>query len=325
MVFLYFLSFFCYINSRIYERIYNVQKKVIQNIHQLSLEFHIQGTNDYIYHFKSQDIFFNFDAIFMNEYKKEFWAYDQYIKILFNLKIYEYHPRIFDYSSKDIIYSEDMLADIKFKFFKFYEEYDDFSFGFQSNISNIDNNIIIHFENIDKLNNFKYILFEEKNVLYNNKTLSHFIKLNIAKNINDEIRKSLVYYPECDSLYYFQSIINYFTNELFYLDYPINSLFTINKCKISSFNYDKIIKDDRNIILTKINASMYLEFFVDNYEKTSTEFYEEENLFLIVDNITIDQNKNIIYGKQKNNKEYSLDALKLIINKTEEILEKETI
>ena len=48
-----------------------------------------------------------------------------------------------------------------------------------------------------------YLLFEERNDLYNNKTLNDLIKLNILSNFQEQVKKYLVYFPECDSLQYF--------------------------------------------------------------------------------------------------------------------------
>lgn len=311
------------INSRTYESIYQIQDKVIGNIHEISLDFIINGNNDYAYHFESKDIFFYFDGIIIDEYQKEFSTYNQYVKILFNLTIYEHVPGILEYPSKDIICTENIQADIKFSSLKFKEEHNDFSFGFQYSLRNVDTDVNIHFDNINKLNIFKYIFLEEKKDIYNNKTLLDFIKSSVVANFGKGIIKSLVYYPECDCLYYLHSVIDYITKGTFFIDYRINSLFTINKCSVNNFIFEDIIKDDnRNIILKNINATMYLEIYMDNFDGIASEIYDEENIFLLLDYISISPNKNISYGKNKINREYPFEVLKLIINKTEEILEK---
>ena len=325
MVILSFLILLWIINSRIYDGIYLIHKNIIKNMHKLSLNFVINGTNDYSYHFKSEDILFYFDEIIMDEIKKEIIIFNQHIKILFDLNIYEYSSRFFDSSSKDILYSEKLQVDITFSALKFYKEYEDFSFGFQYDIDNIEDDISINFEDIHKLSIFKYIIFEEKNEMYNNSTLIEFIKWNLLINYENELHKLLVYYPECDSLYYFHSIIDYFKKEVFFLNIRINSIVTINRCKISKFNYQEIIKDNRTIIFKNINVTIYLEMYIENYDGGSEEFFSDENLSFLIDFISIDDKKKIIYGNAQNYKDYALDALKLVFNKTEEILGKKNI
>ena len=325
MVILSFLILFWIINSRIYNSIYLIQKNIIQNIHKLSINFIINGTNDYSYNFKSEDILFYFDKIFTDENQKEIIIYDQHIKILFDLNIYEYSSKFFDISSKDILYSVKVQVDMNFTSLIFYKEYDDFSFGFQYKIDNIEDDISIHFENINRLNIFKYFIFEEKNEMYNNNTLLEFIKFNFLVNFENEVNKLLVYYPECDSLYYFHSIVDYFKKEVFFLNIRINSIITINRCKISKFNYQEIIKDNRTIIFKNINVTIYLEMYIENYDGGSEEFFSDENLSFLIDFISIDDKKKIIYGNAQNYKDYALDALKLVFNKTEEILGKKNI
>jgi hypothetical protein len=324
MVIISFIILLWTIYSRTYESIMKIQKNVIKNIHKLCLNFDVNGTNDYIYHFESQDILFKFDGIFMDEKIKEFRMYNQYVKILFNLTVYEANPSFFDFSSKDIIYSEKVYADIKFKQLKFFEEFNDFSFGFQYKIDNIDNDIKIHFENIEKLNIFKYILFEEKKE-YENKTLYDIMKINIISNFEKEMKKSLVYYPECDSLDYLNTIINYFINIPFNLDYRFNSFFSINKCIVKSFIYDEIIKENRTVVLKNLNFSIYSEIYMENYDGMNDEIFSEETVFVPLDFISINENKEIIFGKIRIFDDYYLEALKLIFKKTEEIIEKEKI
>ena len=324
MVIISFIILLWTIYSRTYESIMKIQKNVIKNIHKLCLNFDVNGTNDYIYHFESQDILFKFDGIFMDEKIKEFRMYNQYVKILFNLTVYEANSSFFDFSSKDIIYSEIVHVDIKFRQLKFFEEFNDFSFGFQYKIDNIDNDIKIHFENFDKLNIFKYILFEEKKE-YENKTLYDIMKINIISNFEKEMKKSLVYYPECDSLDYLNTIINYFINIPFNLDYRFNSFFSINKCIVKSFIYDEIIKENRTVVLKNLNFSIYSEIYMENYDGMNDEIFSEETVFVPLDFISINENKEIIFGKIRIFDDYYLEALKLIFKKTEEILEKEKI
>ena len=48
MIILSFLILLWIINSRIYDNIYLIQKNIIKNIHKLSLNFAINGTNDFL-------------------------------------------------------------------------------------------------------------------------------------------------------------------------------------------------------------------------------------------------------------------------------------
>ena len=58
MVIISFIILLWTIYSRTYESIMKIQKNVIKNIHKLCLNFDVNGTNDYIYHFESQDIYY---------------------------------------------------------------------------------------------------------------------------------------------------------------------------------------------------------------------------------------------------------------------------
>ena len=98
---------------------------------------------------------------------------------------------------------------------KFYKKYDDFSFDFEYEIDNINNDVLLHFENIDKLNLYKYLFFEDKNDIYENRSLSDLIKVDIVNNFASAIQKYLIYYPVCDALYYFKTIVKYFTGDIF--------------------------------------------------------------------------------------------------------------
>ena len=307
------------IKSRVYDSLEKIYKNIIQNIHQLSLNFTINGTNDYSYHFKSEDILFRFNLIYLSDPKKEIIFKNQHIKILFNLKIYDYYSGLFDISSKELIYSENFSVDIAFKYLKFYKEFDDFSFNCQYEIENIENDILLNFENIHKLYIYKYLFFEEKQDKYGNTSLSNFLKLQIVNNFINEIKKSLVYYPECDAVYYFKKIIEYFENDLIsiYLNiYGIgNEMSTINKCNVSEFNYEEIIKDNRTIIFKNINTTMYLEMFSINPDDFDKVTNTEETRKFIIDYISIDENKNIKYGHSSGEEGYTMDVLEVLVNK----------
>ena len=311
------------INSRSYETISQIKRKIFLNLNDLHLDFIIYGTNNYAYHLQSEDILYNFRYVFINEKNKEILTYNLKTKIIFNLNVYDYTPSIIDFSDNNIQYSEKIIADINFKSLKFYEEFKDFSFGMKYNIENMNNDVSINFENIDKLNTFKYLLFEEKSEIYDyNNNLFGFLKKNIINNLEKEINKSLVYYPECDSLTYFKSIIQYFINEPFTIDLKYNSFFYINKCKILEFDYGEITKSNRTIIFNNIKVKIYLQIFAQNYDDYEDDEISEETLPLLISFIKIDDNKTISYGKDNFDNDYAFKALKVVIKKAEDILGK---
>ena len=261
----------------------------------------------------------------MDESKNEIIISGEHIKIIFNLNIYEYNSKIFDDFTYDIKYHEIISADIYFKSLKFYEIYGDFSFDFQYEIDNLENDVIINYENIDKLNSFNYLLFEDKNDLYDNYSLNNFIKIKILNTFIEEIRKYLIYFPECDSLEYFNSIINYLKNQLFSFELRINTniylWMSINQCKVSKFNFKEIIKNNRTIIFKNINITAFLEYSLEDPNDFDKEQILNEIKTLQIDYISIDNNKRISYGNVKYDEEYALETLKLVINKTIDALD----
>ena len=96
---------------------------------------------------------------------------------------------------------------------------------------------------------------------------------------------------------------------------------TIYECKVMEFKYKEIIKKNRTIIFNNINVTAY--FLVgfddpDDYDNERT--YDEVKPFQI-DNISIDNNKQISYGKAFDDRGYGLQALQVIINMTINTLE----
>ena len=206
LIYYVFLLLLLSIKSRIYDTMDEIYFNLSKSIHKIPLQFVINGTNGFSYNFTSKDIFYYFKQININDVKKEINISNQNIKIIFYLNIYDYSDRIFDFSEKELKYQEIVSVDILFKKLMFYELYDDFSFDFKYEINNYKEDVKINYENIDKLSTFNYLLFEERNDLYDNKTLNDLIKLNILSNFQEQVKKYLVYFPECDSLQYF----NYF-------------------------------------------------------------------------------------------------------------------
>ena len=311
------------INSRSYEAMSQIKRKIFLNLNDLYLDFIIYGTNNYAYHLQSEDILYYFKYVFISEEHKEILTFNTKINIIFNLNIYEYTPSIIDFTDNNTQHSEKIIADINFNSLKFHKVFEDFSFGMKYNIENMDNDILINFENIDKLNTFKYLLLEEKSDIYeSNNNLFDFLKKSIINNLEKEINKSLVYYPECDSLNYFKSIIQYIKNEPFTIDLKFNSYFIINKCKILEFNYDEITKNNRTIIFNNVIVKIYMEIYSIDYYDYEEDDVSEETLPLLINYIKIDENKTILYGKDKSDNVYALNALKLVIKKAEDILGK---
>ena len=321
-----FLLLLLSIKSRIYNTMNEIYFNLSKSIHKIPLQFVINGTNDYSYNFTSKDIFYYFRQTNINDVKKEINISNQDMKIIFDLSIYDYNNRIFDLSEKELKYQETISVDIFFQKLKFYELYDDFSFDFKYKINNFKEDVLINYENIDKLNTFNYLLFEEKNDLYDNNTLNDFIKLNILNNFQEQVKKYLVYFPECDSLEYFKSIIDYFKGQLFLIDlkiiyHSVETWMTIYHCKIIDFQYKEIIKDNRTIIFNNINVTAYFLVGLEDPEDYDKEKTYDENKSFQIDHISIDINKQISYGNAFDDRGYGLQALQVIINMTINTLE----
>ena len=328
MIKLFFLiTIFISVQNRNYDPINKIQGILLQSIkNDLYLNFTINGTNDLSYNFISENIYYKFGRTFVDDKLKEILIFNSYIRILFNLNVYEYSNRICDFSSKNIKYSENIQVDIKFSKLIFIKKYADFSFEFLYDFNDLYNDISIYYENMDKINLFKYLLSEDKNDIYNN-SLDDYIKLNVMKNFDKEIEKMLVYYPECDSLFYFNSIIDYFKqkieiNEIIKTEGFLN--YVVNTCKINIFDFKEIIKENRTIIYKDINTTMILETYYEDPSSYKVTNNTEEIKTVYIDYISIDENFKINYGKINNiyyNEEY-LEVLKLVVKKSEETLKK---
>ena len=132
-------------------------------------------------------------------------------------------------------------------------------------------------------------------------------------------QKYLIYYPVCDALYYFKTIVKYFTGDIFSIYLKVYGIgyyvSIINRCKILSLNYDEIFKDNRTLIIKNVNITMFIEMFELNPDDYDDELLIEETDKFIIDYISIDQNMTIQYGKSSGREEYTLDAFKLVVNK----------
>ena len=321
-----FLSLLLSIKTRIYETMNEIYLNLSKSIHKIPLQFVINGTNDYSYNFSSKDIFYYFNLTNISDVNKEINISNQDIKIIFDLNIYDYNNRIFNFYENELKYQETISIDILFKKLRFYELYDDFSFDFQYEIDDFEKDVIINYENIDKLNFFNYLFFEDRNVLYDNKTLNDLIKINVLNNFQEQVKKYLVYFPECDSLAYFKSIIYYFKDQLFKINlivvyHHVDTRLTINDCKISQFKYKEIIKDNRTIIFKNINVTAYFLMSLQNPDDYDDEPSFEETKSFQITHISIDKNKQISYGKSLQDNGYELQALEVIVNRTINTLE----
>ena len=327
MIKLFFLiTIFISVQNRDYDPINKIQGILLQSIkNDLYLNFTINGTNDLSYNFISENIYYKFGRTFVDDKLKKILIFNSYIRILFNLNVYEYSNRICDFSSKNIKYSENIQVDIKFSKLIFIKKYADFSFEFIYEVNDFFNDISIYYENMDKINLFKYLLFEDKNDTYNN-TLDDSIKMNIIQNFDKEIEKMLVYYPECDSLYFFNLIIEYFKNELIELNERIYQVgykdFIINTCKITSFDFKEIIKENRTIIYKDINTTMTIATYLEDPDDYEEESIDISTRTVYIEYISIDENFKVNYGKINNDNDVYLEALKLVVKKSEETLKK---
>ena len=300
---------------RIREDINTIEKNILSNIPKLGLSLNINGTNGFMYNFEKINIYFKYEEIQSDNLNKIILINNPNIKILFNLSINEYCNDILDFTYKkdSLINDKIVVIDMNLKSITYFQQKSDFSFDVLFNIENLKNNISIHFDNLDELDIFKYLIYEEESNLYNNKTFVEYVKNLSLNNLINEQRKKLAYFPECDSLYYFNTLIGYILRRgNFFINYDckeMNSHNFFNYAGVKKFSYDEIVKNDTHIILKSINCMME-----NQYDD------EEDNLIetIKIDYITIDNNYNnytINYGKTKNDDICILNAFKIVINK----------
>ena len=105
-------------------------------------------------------------------------------------------------------------------------------------------------------------------ILEENTTLENLIKLNILKRLTEEVKHSLIYYPPCDAVDFFKSIIHYLKDQLFSVDLKIYqigySCLAIYKVKVLEISYEDIIKDNNTIIFKNVNTTSYMLFYDEN-------------------------------------------------------------
>ena len=296
----------------IHDDIYTIQKNILSNIPNLKLSLTINGTNGFMYKFEKINLYFKYENILRNYLNNIILIYNPKVKILFNLSIYEYCNGIFDlyYKKNSLITDKIIIIDIKFKNIKYFQKKSDFSFDVLFNIEDLNNSITIHFDNLNELDIFKYLIYEEKSNLYDNKTFVEYVKLLTLNNLIDEQKKKLAYYPQCDSLNYFNSLINYAISYFnFFIVYDCKEFTSHNffiNAAIRKFSYDEIIKNDTHVTLKSINCLMKNQY--DDEDEDLIENFQ-------IDYIAIDNNYTINYGKTKRDDICILNAFKIVINK----------
>ena len=314
MLFLYIASILLLIIiCRIREDIYTIEENLLANIPKLNLSLNINGTNGFMYKFEKINIYFKYEEIQSDNLNKIILINNPKIKIFFNLTIYEYCNDILDlnYLKDSFLTDKIIIIDIKLKHIKFFQKTSDFSFDVLFNIENLTNSITIYFDNLDELDIFKYLIYEEESNLYNNKTFLEYLKLLALNNLIDEQKKRLAYYPECESLYYFNALINYTMSESrFYINYECKDMVSfglLNYVSVKNFSYNEIYKNDSHVILKSIDCLMENDYDDEDYNSIEK---------LKIDYITIDNNYTINYGQLQNNDICILNAFKIVINIT---------
>lgn len=300
------------IYTRDYESIYKIKDTLSDKIHDIIIKFDIFGTNNYLYKFESKSLFYKFKYYIISDKSKDIMLRNQDIEIIFNLSIYDSGDKIFHYLNDDILYSELIKVNIKFETLRFYQYKSDFSFNTSYSIGNIDKDMNIYFANLEELHIFNYLLFDVKDEAYSNKTLYDYMKIKIIDNFMNGLRNLLITYPQCDSLFYFSSLIQYFTNNPFSIEYSCND-FVYYKETINFFRYESITKKDNLIIYENVAISFSLVYYNEygGSDDDYTDRYEKQ--VIKIKYISIDQDKNIEYGYLFIGNYYIFDIFKLII------------
>ena len=315
--FIIFVILFLSIQNRNYESIYTIKKNLFQKIYNISIEFGIPGTNDYFYKFESKYLTYLSRIASLNDDQKFIILKNPKIEIIFNLSLYESsNKKLFNYFQNDVMYWELIKVGIKFDTLKFFQEKLDFSFNVSYKIEDIDNSMEIYFDKLNKMNNFKYLLFDEKDEIYENKTLYEYLKIKVIENFMKGTRKLLLIYPECDLLDYLNKLINYFLDNLFKIDVTF-AQYAYYRATITSFTYEEINKKDNIIILEKIKTHITLTFYNEYAE--SDDDYEDnyESFVLFFNHFSIDTNKTLNFGTLTKGDSLAFDILKQIITSIE--------
>ena len=246
------------IKTRIYENIFELKDSIISNVTKINISIIIKGTNNFEYKFETKNIYFK---LFINDLygNNTIVLHKPKITILFNFYIYEKNKNIFDIEDfdikSDIINNTIISANINFESITYYQSYKDFSFDMKYEIKDLKDNITIQFNNLDQVEFFKYLIYNEENILYNNKTLYEYSKEIIFDNLLQKMYNNLLYYPECDALYYFNKLYDYFYLQDFgtYIDCLFSYYFS---GKVESFYYDKLIRNNGSIKFSNVKSNI---------------------------------------------------------------------
>jgi len=285
----------------LYEHISIIQETILTKMQKSDLSLTINGTNGFAYKLTKKNIFLTYNGNTFDWRKYIAQINNPKLTLLYDLSIYEYTNNIFDlkYLNNAIVTDKLITINIYLNFIKFYKASEDFSFDVSYEIENITNNITVYYDDLIELDSFKYLLFEEKNFLYDNKNLNEHIKYTILNKLINNTKNILIEYPEIDSFYYFKRIIEKgLETYMFYIDYYCrsNQNVIVNEI-LNSYNYQQIIKNDTHLILKGLIFDLELSTLCDSF---SDHCYDENyKVKLKIDDIIISRKKNytIIYGK----------------------------
>jgi len=154
-----------------------IQETVLSKIKKSNLSITINGTNEFIYKLTKKYIYITYRDNKLDRDKYIAQIFNPKFTILFNLSIYEYSNNIFDIKSLNNAILTDKLVtvNLNLNLIKLFKTSEDFSFDISYEMENTINNITIHFDNLNELDLFKYLFYEEKSPLYNNRTLNDHI------------------------------------------------------------------------------------------------------------------------------------------------------
>lgn len=286
---------------RLYDDISMIQETVLSKIKKSNLSITINGTNEFIYKLTKKYIYITYRDNKLDRDKYIAQIFNPKFTILFNLSIYEYSNNIFDIKSLNNAILTDKLVtvNLNLNLIKLFKTSEDFSFDASYEMENTINNITIHFDNLNELDLFKYLFYEEKSPLYNNRTLNDHIKYIVLDTLINNTKNILIEYPDIDSFYYFKRLIDYgmiHQFSFFYYCKSIDKIITL--AYLTSYNFNQIIKNDTHILFKGVNFGLKLSYLGEMY----IGYYDDEDsdVTLIIDDVAISRNKQnftINYGK----------------------------
>lgn len=312
-----FLIIFFSIQSRLYDSIDVIKDELNKRIHNLNIKFDIQGTNDYLYKFESRSLIFNFNNGSYSDIDKNIKLSNKKIEIIFNLSIYESNDKIFNHFNKKIIYTELIKIGILFDLLRFYQCKPDFTFDVFYKIDDFNEDVIIYFDRINELEIFNYLIYEETNDYYANKTLYNLMKTNIVDNFMKEINKLLLIYPECDLLYDIKSYFDYLVRNLFKIDRTVSE-FVYYKETINYIHNQTTIRKDDSIILQNVNIGFDLIYYNAYAGEDDDMDDKKEKQVISLEYLSFDSNKNISFGRLIKGEYFVFEIFKLILKESKD-------